>query len=432
MNSFEIETVKFTDSPSIKSFLRRNKNEMLMRAEKSSEEILEQVKKYGDERVLFYVKTFDRLECKAEDLLVSQEEYSEAETKVSKELAEAISTAIANISKFHQAQKSADIEVETMPGVVCRQKSVAIEKVGLYIPGGTAPLFSSVIMLAVPARIAGCREIIMCTPVNREGKIAPEVLYCAKLCGVDKVYKIGGAAAIAAMAYGTETVERVDKIFGPGNSYVTAAKQLVSKDCCAIDMPAGPSEVMILADSSANAEFVCADFISQLEHGPESQAVLATTDEILAREVSRLFCEQVNELSRKGFVLESARNSKIILASDSSELALIANEYAPEHLIISTSDCTELAEKICNAGSIFLGNYTPESAGDYASGTNHTLPTGGWAVSYSGVNLNSFVKRITIQSITREGLANLAPAIERMAEAEGLDGHKKAVEIRLK
>lgn len=427
-----IKTISYTRGADIGSILRSGSRRQEENAERSSMEIVEQIREGGDEMVLSCLRKFDNFECTADRLLVNEQEYAQAEKQISPELAEAIEIAISNVRKFHQAQQVPDIEVETMPGVTCRQKSVPIEKVGLYIPGGTAPLFSTVIMLAVPAKIAGCRTIIMCSPVNKNGVIAPEVLYCAKRCGVDKVYKIGGAAAIGAMAFGTEHVEKVYKIFGPGNSYVTAAKQYVSKAVCAIDMPAGPSEVMILADESANPEFVAADFISQLEHGPESQAVLVTTSRKMAEKVAELFTEQTAELGRKGYILESAKNSKIVLVGEKNDLTTVANAYAPEHLIISTENADELAETIVNAGSIFIGNYTPESAGDYASGTNHTLPTGGWALSYSGVNLGSFTKRITLQKITREGLTSLAPAIERMASAEGLDGHRNAAAIRVK
>ncbi len=393
--------------------------------------ILKNIMESGDKALLSYVKIFDNINIKASELVVSEKEFEEATSKISNELSYAINCAISNVKKFHTAQKSQDISVETMPGVTCRQKSIPIGKVGLYIPGGTAPLFSTVIMLAVPAKLAGCKEIVLCTPVNKEGKIAPEVLYCAKLCGVDKVYRVGGPAAIAAMAYGTESIPKVDKIFGPGNSYVTIAKQLISNDICAIDMPAGPSEVMILADDSANAQFICADFLAQLEHGNDSQAVLATTSPSLAKQVQKLLKEQIEELSRKGYIYESLKKSRIIVLSSAEELAEIANEYAPEHLIICTENYRELAEEIENAGSIFLGNYSTESAGDYASGTNHTLPTGGWAQSYSGVNLQSFTKKITIQEITKEGLKNIGKIIQTMAYAEGLDAHAKSVSIRM-
>ena len=427
----EIKIIDYTPDINIGAVLRGGSRKQEESAEKSSREIVERIREEGDSAVISYLKKFDNFECTADKLHVSEKEYEEAERAIGPELAEAMEVAISNVKKFHHAQRVPDIEVETMPGVVCRQKSVPVERVGLYIPGGTAPLFSTVIMLAVPAKIAGCKRVIMCSPVNKNGVIAPEVLYCAKRCGVDKVYKIGGATAIGAMAFGTEHVEKVDKIFGPGNSYVTAAKQYVSKAVCAIDMPAGPSEVMILADESANPEFVTADFISQLEHGPESQAVLVTASRALAEKVSKLFTGQVTELGRKGYILESAKNSSIVIVPQKKMLSEVANIYAPEHLIIATEDCDAVAEEITNAGSIFIGNYTPESAGDYASGTNHTLPTGGWAVSYSGVNLSAFMKKITIQEISKAGLRTLGPVIETMAMAEGLDAHARSVRIRL-
>ncbi len=414
-----------------KELLRGKSGETDKTNENGVKLILKNIMESGDKALLSYVKIFDNINIKASELVVSEKEFEEATSKISNELSYAINCAISNVKKFHTAQKSQDISVETMPGVTCRQKSIPIGKVGLYIPGGTAPLFSTVIMLAVPAKLAGCKEIILCTPVNKEGKIAPEVLYCAKLCGVDKVYRVGGPAAIAAMAYGTESIPKVDKIFGPGNSYVTIAKQLISNDICAIDMPAGPSEVMILADDSANAQFICADFLAQLEHGNDSQAVLATTSPSLAKQVQRLLKQQIEELSRKGYIYESLKKSRIVVLSSPEELVEIANEYAPEHLIICTENYRELAEEIENAGSIFLGNYSTESAGDYASGTNHTLPTGGWAQSYSGVNLQSFTKKITIQEITKEGLKNIGKIIQTMAYAEGLDAHAKSVSIRM-
>ncbi len=414
-----------------KELLRGKSGETDKTNENGVKLILKNIMESGDKALLSYVKIFDNINIKASELVVSEKEFEEATSKISNELSYAINCAISNVKKFHTAQKSQDISVETMPGVTCRQKSIPIGKVGLYIPGGTAPLFSTVIMLAVPAKLAGCKEIILCTPVNKEGKIAPEVLYCAKLCGVDKVYRVGGPAAIAAMAYGTESIPKVDKIFGPGNSYVTIAKQLISNDICAIDMSAGPSEVMILADDSANAQFICADFLAQLEHGNDSQAVLATTSPSLAKQVQRLLKQQIEELSRKGYIYESLKKSRIVVLSSPEELVEIANEYAPEHLIICTENYRELAEEIENAGSIFLGNYSTESAGDYASGTNHTLPTGGWAQSYSGVNLQSFTKKITIQEITKEGLKNIGKIIQTMAYAEGLDAHAKSVSIRM-
>lgn len=414
-----------------KNILRNNNPQNNFENVNGVELILKNIAESGDKALLSYVKIFDNINIKSTELLVDKKEFEDANKQISKELSYAINCAIRNVQKFHTAQKEDNITVETMPGVTCCQKNIPISRVGLYIPGGTVPLFSTVIMLAIPAKLAGCKEIILCTPVNKAGKVAPEVLYCAELCGVDKVYKIGGPAAIAAMAYGTETIPKVNKIFGPGNKYVTIAKQLVSKDVCAIDMPAGPSEVMILADDTANPQFICADFLAQLEHGNDSQAILATTSAALAKEVQSILKAQMSELSRKNYISQSLKNSRIIVVESENELIDIANEYAPEHLIICTKGYQNICNKIENAGSIFLGNYSTESAGDYASGTNHTLPTGGWARSYSGINIGSFMKKISIQEITREGLKNLGGIIETMAKAEGLDAHAKSVAIRL-
>lgn len=407
--------------------------------QRSVREILNDVALRGDKAVIDNALKFDKVKlvaagaaksCKGNKCIsmqVSAADIAAAARKVPATLKKSINQAIANIEKFHAAQAVKDITVETTEGVVCNQVSIPIERVGLYIPGGTAPLFSTVIMLAVPARLAGCKEIIMCTPAT-----SPIVYYAAAKCGVTKIYRIGGVAAIGAMAFGTATVPRVDKIFGPGNSYVTAAKQIVGGAVCAIDMPAGPSEVMILADDYAKAEYVCADFMSQLEHGPDSQAILITTSSAMASAVATQFEKQLRTLERKSYILSSAAKSKIIVCRSRKELWEMANMYAPEHLIICTHNYAEICSHIVNAGSIFLGNYTPESAGDYASGTNHTLPTGGWARGYNGVNLNSFIKRITIQEITRAGLRRLSDTITTMASAEGLDAHKNAVDIRLK
>ncbi|MDD2613217.1 MAG: histidinol dehydrogenase, partial [Bacteroidales bacterium] len=337
-----------------------------------------------------------------------------------------------NITAFHTAQNTALPKVETVPGVTCWQKAVAIEKVGLYIPGGTAPLFSTVLMLAIPAQIAGCREIVLCTPPDKEGKINPAVLYAAKISGVSQVFKIGGIQAIGAMAYGTESVPKVYKIFGPGNQYVTTAKQLASLRDVAIDMPAGPSEVEVLADETANPAFVASDLLSQAEHGVDSQVILVTTSEALISEVMEEIKKQTAQLPRKDIVEKSLANSKIILVKNRKEAISLTNEYAPEHLIISTKEYRDVAEKITNAGSVFLGHLTPESAGDYASGTNHTLPTNGCAKAYSGVNLDSFRKKITFQEITPEGLQNIGSAVEIMAETESLFAHKNAMSLRLK
>jgi histidinol dehydrogenase len=393
-------------------------------------EVLQSVRERGDAAVREYGMKFDSVSLN--EFLVSEMETSEAERIISTELKQAINLACANISTFHAAQNTSLPTVETMPGVTCWQKALPIEKVGLYIPGGTAPLFSTVLMLALPARIAGCTEIVLCTPPNAQGKVHPAVLYAAKMAGVSKIFKIGGVQAIAAMAYGTESVPKVYKIFGPGNQYVTAAKQLVSLRDVAIDMPAGPSEVEVLADETAVPAFVASDLLSQAEHGVDSQAILITTSEALASEVIAEVDAQLNLLSRKDLASKSLDNSKIIVVRDMDEAVQATNEYAPEHLIVATKDYRNVANQITNAGSIFLGNYTPESAGDYASGTNHTLPTNGYAKMYSGVNLDSFRKKITYQEITPAGLNSIGPAIEIMAETESLTAHKNAVTLRLK
>jgi histidinol dehydrogenase len=390
--------------------------------------VLKDVKLKGDIAVKEYGLKFDKVAI--ETLSVSEQELEWAEKCVSNELKEAILIAKENIAKFHAAQNTQLPKIETSKGVTCWQKAKAIDKVGLYIPGGTAPLFSTVLMLSVPAQIAGCKEIVLCSPPNKEGKIHPAVLYAAKIAGVSKIFKIGGVRAIAAMAYGTESIPKVYKIFGPGNQYVTAAKQLVSLKDVAIDMPAGPSEVEVLADSSANPKFVAADLLSQAEHGTDSQAILITTDEKLADEVVVEVEKQLAELPRKEIATQSIEHSKIILVRNIEEAIAITNEYAPEHLIISTQNYLEIGEQIENAGSIFLGNYTPESAGDYASGTNHTLPTNGYAKAYSGVNLDSFRKKITYQEISKEGIEIIGNTIEIMAENENLFAHKNAVTLR--
>ena len=392
--------------------------------------VLNDVKARGDEAVKEYGLKFDKVQLS--DLQVSENEIAEAGKLVSEKLKSAILLAKNNIEKFHAAQKYELPKVETMPGVTCWQKAVAIEKVGLYIPGGTAPLFSTVLMLAIPAQIAGCREIVLCSPPNCEGKIHPAVLYAAQVSGITKIYKIGGIQAIGAMAYGTESVPKVYKIFGPGNQYVTYAKQLVSLNEVAIDMPAGPSEVEVLADKTANPAFVAADLLSQAEHGVDSQAILITTSKELAQKVVEQVVIQVEQLPRADLAKKALEHSKIIIVKDIDEAIAMTNEYAPEHLIISTADYRAIAEKITNAGSIFLGHLTPESAGDYASGTNHTLPTNGYAKAYSGVNLDSFMKKITFQELTKEGLQNIGDAIETMAENEMLIAHRNAVKLRRK
>ncbi len=396
----------------------------------SVQTILNEIKKDGDAAVVKYSEKFDGYAAK--EIIVSKSEIDEACLKVSSNLKEAIYKAKLNVEKFHEAQIIQERVVETMPGVVCRQKCVPIEKVGLYIPGGTAPLFSTVLMLAVPAKIAKCKEIVLCTPPGKDGKINPAILYTASLVGVTKIYKVGGIQAIGAMAYGTETVTKVDKIFGPGNSYVTAAKQLVSLKDVAIDMPAGPSEVEVLADESANPAFIASDLLSQAEHGVDSQVILITDSKSLVDQVEKELSEQLEILPRKEIATKALQNSRIILLKDTADMIEMTNNYAPEHLIIAMRDEDYIANQITNAGSVFIGNYTPESAGDYASGTNHTLPTHGYAKAYSGVNLDSYLKKITFQKISPQGLKQIGPAIELMAAEEQLHAHKNAVTIRLK
>ena len=392
--------------------------------------VLNDVKTNGDAAVLRYSQKFDNPSITSFE--VSQTEIDAAEGKVSSELKKAIEIAKNNITAFHSKQAEKACPVETMPGVKCWRKSVGIQRVGLYIPGGTAPLFSTILMLAIPAKIAGCKEVILCTPQKEGQDIHPAILYCAKLVGVDKIYKIGGSQAIAAMAFGTETIPKVSKIFGPGNQFVTMAKMLVAKEGVAIDMPAGPSEVMVVADETAVPAFVASDLLSQCEHGADSQAILLSTHKPFIEEVKLEIEKQLAQLARKELAAKSLEFSKLIYVDNQADLVDLINEYAPEHLILSVKNYNELGEKIINAGSVFLGNYSPESAGDYASGTNHTLPTNGYAKAYSGVSLDSFVRKITFQEITNEGLSLLGPAIETMAEAEMLDAHKNAVTIRLK
>ncbi|MDR3061148.1 MAG: histidinol dehydrogenase [Dysgonamonadaceae bacterium] len=392
--------------------------------------ILDDVKERKDLAVIEYEAKFDQ--ARLSRLAVTEEEMNEAELLIPEELKTAIRTAKKNIETFHASQRLVSTKIETSPGVICWQKSVGIEKVGLYIPGGTAPLFSTVLMLAIPARIAGCKEIVLCSPPDKTGKIHPAILFTAKISGVHKIFKTGGVQAIAGMAYGTESIPKVYKIFGPGNQYVMAAKQLVSLKEVAIDMPAGPSEVEVIADDTANPAFVAADLLSQAEHGADSQSVLITNSEKLAEKVIREVEIQLNKLPRKKLAGKSIENSKIIVLRNQKEMIEITNLYAPEHLIIETSDYAVLSEQIINAGSVFLGHYTPESAGDYASGPNHTLPTNGYAKSYSGVHLDSFVKKITFQEISKEGIRNLGPVIEVMAENEQLEAHKNATTLRMK
>ncbi|MCL3778812.1 histidinol dehydrogenase [Prolixibacteraceae bacterium JC049] len=391
--------------------------------------VIDEIRQKGDEAIKKYTGHFDNVEL--DQFEISAEEWQEAAALVSVELKEAMQVAAKNIETFHKQQLEGDEVIETMPGVKCWQKQVPIESVGLYVPGGTAPLFSTVLMLAIPAKIAGCEEIVLCSPPNKEGKLPAAILYAAKLAGVSKVFKIGGVQAIGAMALGTESVPKVCKIFGPGNQFVTAAKQLVSIADVAIDMPAGPSEVAIMADDSADASFVAADLLSQAEHGADSQVVLVTSSEELIGKVTDELEAQLGQLPRKEIAEKALLNSNILLVKNQQEMVQLINAYAPEHLIISTENYLEVAAKITNAGSVFLGNYTPESAGDYASGTNHTLPTNGWAKSYSGVNMDSFMRKITFQEISKAGIQELGKTIEVMAEAEMLFAHKNAATLRM-
>lgn len=392
--------------------------------------ILRKVQRSGDKALLKFALEYDHVQL--DSLFVTDKEINAAKEAVSQELKTAIQVAKANIERFHAAQATPELIEEVMPGVVCRRKSVPIQKVGLYIPGGTAPLFSTVLMLGVPAKIAGCTEIVLCTPPNREGKIHPAILYTADLIGIRKILKVGGAQAIGALTFGTASVPQVDKIFGPGNQYVTAAKQLATKYGVAIDMPAGPSEVLVYADETAIPAFVASDLLSQAEHGVDSQVVLVTPSEKFAKKVLKEINEQVEELPRKDIAKKVLENSQIVVMKDQKQALALINQYAPEHLIIAVENEDEVVDAIYNAGSIFIGNFTPESAGDYASGTNHTLPTYGYAKNYSGVSLDSFLKKMTYQKISPEGLKNLGPTVEIMAANELLEAHKNAVTIRLK
>lgn len=391
--------------------------------------VLADVRRRGDQALLEYEERFDGVTLMS--LRVSEAEMAKAESLVGEPLKEALAVAAANIRRFHEAQRMQPISVVTTGGVTCSQRAVPIQKVGLYVPGGTAPLFSTVLMLAIPAKIAGCRQIVLCTPPDRQGKIHPAILYAARMAGVTEIYKIGGSQAIAAMAYGTETVPRVYKIFGPGNRFVMEAKQQASVQNVAIDMPAGPSEVMIIADGEANPTFVAADFLSQAEHGADSQSILLTTDRTLAEKVADETERLLAALPRRDLIRRSLSHSRIIVLANEDEMMDFANEYAPEHLIINHKEADRLAERVENAGSVFLGAYACESAGDYASGTNHTLPTSGYAHAYSGVNLDSFMKKITFQTLSEEGIAHLGPVIETLAENEELMAHKLAATVRI-
>ena len=392
-------------------------------------EIFEDVQSNGDRALRKYTKQFDKVSLSS--LVVAEDEINTAVQGVSNELKEAIQLAANNIEKFHNAQKIEKVYQETMPGVTCWQEKRPIQKVGLYIPGGTAPLFSTVLMLAIPAKLSGCQEIVLCSPPNKEGKIANEILYAANLCGVTNIYKVGGIQAISGLTFGTETIPKVYKIFGPGNQFVTVAKQMATKYGVAIDMPAGPSELLVMADDSANASFVASDLLSQAEHGIDSQVLLVSTSKKMIEKVSIAINEQLEELPRKDIVVKAIENSTSILVNNFKEALALINEYGPDHFIVCTSDNNFFVDGIVNAGSVFIGNYTPESAGDYASGTNHTLPTNGYSKAYSGVNLDSFSKSITFQEISKTGIQNIGPSIELMADAEGLQAHKNAVTLRL-
>ena len=392
-------------------------------------QVLSDIRQNGDKAVMEYERKFDHVEL--ESLAVTEAEIDEAFNNIDSDLLEAIRLAHSNISKFHESQRFEGSKIETCPGVTCWQKSVAIEKVGLYIPGGTAPLFSTVLMLATPAKIAGCEEIVLCTPPNREGKVNAAILAAARVAGVSKIFKAGGVQAIGAMAYGTESIPKVYKIFGPGNQYVMAAKQQVSLHDVAIDMPAGPSEICVIADETSNPTFVAADLLSQAEHGTDSQVIMITTSKEMARLVEKEVDAQLQTLPRKELAMKTLENSKIVVVKDKEEAMALSNAYAPEHLVIGTDDYEDLAGKVINAGSVFLGKYACESAGDYASGTNHTLPTHGYALAYNGVNLDSYNRKITFQHLTKEGIESIGHAVELMAEAEQLDAHKRAMSFRI-
>jgi histidinol dehydrogenase len=391
--------------------------------------ILKSVQKKGDKALRKYTKKFDGV--RLNDIQASEQEIMDAADQLSPELKEAIRLAASNIETFHRIQVQQAEWIVTMPGIMCSRKSVAIEKVGLYIPGGTAPLFSTVLMLGIPASLAKCKEIVLCSPPGTNGQIHPAILYAAQYVGITKIYKVGGVQAIAAMAYGTETIPKVYKIFGPGNQFVTCAKQMIQKAGVAIDMPAGPSEVAIFADEYADPAFIAADLLSQAEHGADSQVLLISDDEICVENVQFEIQKQLTELPRKNIAIRALANSKAIVVQNDEEAMELLNEYAPEHLILACNNCDEMAEKVRNAGSVFIGNYSPESVGDYASGTNHTLPTNGYAKAYSGVSVDSFVKKITYQKLSKEGLEQIGKTVELMAEAEGLLAHKNAVSIRL-
>ncbi|MFN8117265.1 MAG: histidinol dehydrogenase [Bacteroidia bacterium] len=424
-----METIKYPAKDIWKNILQRPAIDNTS-LEATVQSVLSDIKANGQSALKKYTLQFDKVDI--ENVFVSDSEFSEAEKLISDELKKAIQLAKKNIETFHSVQKENTQVIETMPGVKCWRKSIAIQKVGLYIPGGTAPLFSTILMLGVPAKLAGCEEIVLCTPPDKNGNINPAILYTAKLIGITKVFKVGGVQAIGAMAYGTEIIPQVYKIFGPGNQYVTCAKQLINKQGVAIDMPAGPSEVAVLVDETCVPEFVAADLLSQAEHGSDSQVILVSTNENVIQSIQTELEKQLAVLPRKDLASKALENSKAILVKTNAEAIDLLNEYAPEHLIIACENDEALAEQVVNAGSVFLGNYSCESAGDYASGTNHTLPTNGYAKAYSGVSLDSFVKKITYQKLSKEGINNIGPAIELMAETEGLQAHKNAVTVRLK
>jgi histidinol dehydrogenase len=423
-----MQIIKYPDKKDWSNILQRPSFDSSS-LEETVKNILHEVKVAGDEAVKTFTLQFDKAVIK--DLQVTDEEIEEAEKILPGKLKQAITKAKNNIEKFHAAQLKGPEFVEILPGIQCWRKTVAIEKVGLYIPGGTAPLFSTILMLGVPAKLAGCRQIVLCSPPDTEGKLNPAILFTAKLVGITKIFRVGGVQAIAAMAYGTESVPKVSKIFGPGNQYVTCAKQLLQKEGVAIDLPAGPSEVAVYADETAHPAFVAADLLSQAEHGVDSQVLLITTRSLLIDEVIKKLDTQLVQLPRKGIAIKALENSRIILVKTETEAIELLNEYAPEHLILACSNADDLAEKIINAGSVFLGNYSPESAGDYATGTNHTLPTNGYAKAYSGVSVDSFVKKITFQKLSEEGLKGIGVVVELMAEAEGMIAHRNAVSIRI-
>ena len=424
-----MKTIKYPNKNTWSELLERP-TQTVNDIENTVNQIFEDVQRNGDIAIKKYTSLFDGADLQSN--LVTAQEIEEATSKLSSELKTAINQAKSNIETFHKAQKTEKVSVETSVGITCWQEKRAIQKVGIYIPAGTAPLFSTVLMLAIPANIAGCKEVVLCSPPNKDGKIAKEILYAAQLCGVTKIMKVGGIQAIAGLTFGTETIPQVYKIFGPGNQFVTVAKQLATKYGVAIDMPAGPSELLVVADDSANASYVASDLLSQAEHGTDSQVILVSTSENFINEVETEIKTQIKALPRQDIAQQAINNSKSILVKTDEEALELINDYGPEHFIVATKNNDFYVDGIQNAGSVFIGNYTPESAGDYASGTNHTLPTNGFSKAYSGVNLDSFTKAITFQNITKEGLKNIGNTIELMAEAEGLQAHKNAVSIRLK